>query len=167
MSIKQLRILPVMAGVLMPATGALAQFPRTYNRDQGLYDTGPKGSYKIQRRTIEGTVKSVDAEKKALILTAKKAEVPIDASAGIIRAGKGSALVGDIQVGDRVTVFGETTIQGGLRAMQMTLPKERMSIPPPAKEVKPAKSSAPKSSAPKSSDSKGSDPTPNADEKKR
>lgn len=162
MSIKQLRILPVLAGVLFPASGALAQFPRTYSRDQGLYDTGRKGTYKIERRTIAGTVKSVDAEKKTLVLVAKKADITIDASAGIIRAGKGSALVGDIQVGDKVKVFGETTVQGGLRAMEMTLPKERMTVPPPSKEIK-----TEKRPDRKKADPKGSDPKAGADEKKQ
>ena len=42
------------------------------------------------------------------------------------KAGKGGAKFEDIKVGDKISVYGESTVQGGLRSMEMRLPKERM-----------------------------------------
>jgi len=60
-------------------------------------------------------------------------EIPVDVGPALIRAGKGGATFADIQVGDRVEAYGEVTIQGGLRAIELSLPKERMSIAPKSK----------------------------------
>ena len=67
----------------------------------------------------------------------------------LIKAGKGSATFADIKDGDKVKVYGEVMVQGGIRAMEITLPKERMSIPPTPK-VKPVK--AAKTETPKDAD---------------
>ncbi|HEU4754040.1 MAG TPA: hypothetical protein VFU47_13100, partial [Armatimonadota bacterium] len=104
--------------------------------------TAPR-KYQIPRRTVSGVVKSVDKEKMTVTVATGKGKseklVPVDASAGVYKAGKGSATFQDIHEGDKIKVYGEATVQGGLRAMEITLPKERMSIAP-VKPEKPAKS---------------------------
>src|SRR5207302_10019029 len=90
----------------------------------------------IKRSTASGVVKAVDADKKQVILTTGKdrkvRDMPIDVGPCVIKAGKGSAKFDDIHPGDRMSVYGEVTVQGGLRAMEITLPASRMSIPPPS-----------------------------------
>lgn len=93
-------------------------------------DTGKVFQFAIKRKSVSGTIKSVDSDKKWVVLAVKQKEMPIDVGPSIIRAGKGKATFEDMKVGDKISVYGESTVQGGLRAMEITLPKERMSIPP-------------------------------------
>ena len=128
---------------LLLQPGAEAQFPPVGRTDVPR-DAGPTTSYRIKRRTVNGIVKSLDKEKRTLLLVPRKGkeakEVLILVGPSEIRAGKGGATFADIQEGDRIRVYGETTVQGGVRAMEITLPAERMSIPPPPKsEKKPKK----------------------------
>jgi len=94
----------------------------------------------IKRRTVSGAVKSSDADKKYLVVASGEGkdakEVLIDVGPSLIKAGNGSATFKDIQPGDKVRVYGEVMVQGGVRAMEITLPKERMTIPPPEKPKK-------------------------------
>ena len=85
----------------------------------------------------------------------KTLDVPVDVGPSLIKAGKGGATFADIRTGDKVKVYGEVTVRGGIRAMEITLPKERMSIPPPEKPKKTAKAS--KKEADKADESKKSD----------
>lgn len=109
--------------------------PRSTDRNRGTTDdTGKAFQFSIKRRSVSGTVKSVDADRKTLVLDqGKSKEIPIDVGPSLIKAGKGSATFTDIQVGDKISVYGESTVQGGLRAMEIQLPKQRMSIAPPSK----------------------------------
>ncbi len=113
----------------------------------------------IKRRTVSGVVKAADAEKKVLTLAAgegKEAkEVMIDVGPSRIVAGKGGATFADLKPGDKLKVYGEVMAQGGVRAMEITAPKERMSILPPEKpkkvkgerEVKPGEDEKPETKA--------------------
>lgn len=115
-------------GQYLPRTGG-SRLPSENRLDPNL---------KIKRKTVSGTVKAVDSEKKTLIVASgksdKAADVPVDVGPSLIKAGKGGATLVDIKVGDKIRVWGEVTVQGGLRAMEITLPKERMSIPPVVKK---------------------------------
>jgi hypothetical protein len=138
------------AGLAAHGVGAQVALPGSGTR----LPRDARGNLKLQikRETVSGTVKSVDTARKQLVLQAgkeKKArEVPVEVGPCVIKAGKGSATLADIQVGDKVRVFGEVTVQGGLRAMEITLPAERMSIPPAGKK-KPAEAPAEKKPAEK------------------
>lgn len=104
-------------------------------------DSGTGGQrYRIKRRTEKGDVKSLDPQKQTLVMVVGKGEqakeVPVDIGPSIIQAGKGSARFEDIRVGDRIRVYGEETVQRGLRAMEVTLPPDRMTIPPPPRPDK-------------------------------
>jgi hypothetical protein len=131
-------LLPALAGSLLLAGAAGAQLPGgVLGRGTDL-TRDARGNLKltIRRSTISGVVKSVDAEKKQMIVETKNRkapEVPVDVGPCIIKAGKGSAKLADIQPGDKVRVYGEVTVQGGLRAMEISLPSSRMTIPPPSK----------------------------------
>ena len=124
-------LVPGMAGAQLPGTpGGRNRTPDDVNR--GL-------QFNIKRRTVRGTVKSVDSDKKLLVVQAgqeKAKDVLIDVGPSRIRAGRGQATVADIKPGDKISVYGESMVQGGLRAMEITLPKERMSIAPPEKPKK-------------------------------
>jgi hypothetical protein len=96
----------------------------------GKNDDTNRLKFGIKRRTASGTVKSLDNDRKTLVLASGAKELPIDVGPSVIKAGKGGATFADIKVGDKISVYGESTVQGGLRAMEMHLPKERMSIPP-------------------------------------
>lgn len=97
-------------------------------------DTGKVFQFNIKRRAVSGTVKSLDEDRKVVMLEQKGKEMPIDVGPSLIKAGPGKATFADIKVGDKISVYGESTVQGGLRAMEITLPKERMSIPPPKRD---------------------------------
>lgn len=130
-------VLWALAGSLTLTGTAFAQVLPRPNAGQTPNDTGKAFQFNIQRRSTSGVVKSLDAEKKTLVLeTGKGKEMPIDVGPSLIKAGKGRATYEDIQVGDKISVYGESTVQGGLRAMEITLPKERMSIAPPKKVKK-------------------------------
>jgi len=130
---------------------AAFQLPRGTTVDRTPRDTGKAFDFQIKRRSLSGVVKSLDAEKKSLVLETGKGkdakETLVDVGPAVLKAGKGHAVFADIKVGDKVSVYGETTVQGGVRAMEMTLPKERMSIPPAGKPKKEPKPEAPKSPA--------------------
>jgi len=120
-------------------------------------ESGKNEGFRIKRKTVSGTVKSVDVEKKKMVVEtgkgSKSAEMIVDVGPSVIKAGKGGATLGDARAGDKVTVYGEITIQGGIRAMEITLPKERMSIAPPEKPKKVSKKDA-KAEEPKPEDPK-------------
>ena len=132
-----------MAAVVLGAVAAgpvLAQlYPGRPSTDR-TQDTGKAFQFSIKRRSVSGSVKSVDGEKKTLVVQTGKdkslKETPIDVGPAIIRAGKGQATFADIHVGDKISVYGESTVQGGIRAMEITLPRERMSIAPASKPKK-------------------------------
>jgi hypothetical protein len=96
----------------------------------GKTDDTNKLKFAIKRRTASGMVKSLDNDRHTLILASGQKEIPVDVGPSVIKAGKGGAKFEDIKVGDKISVYGESTVQGGLRSMEMRLPKERMSIPP-------------------------------------
>ena len=130
------RALLALAAVLTLTGSAFAQvLPRSSDRNgRSTDDTGKPFQFSIKRRSVKGAVKAVDADKKTLLLDLGKGkEIPIDVGPSLIKAGKGRATFTDIQVGDKIEVYGESTVQGGVRAMEITLPKERMSIAPPTK----------------------------------
>lgn len=110
---------------IIPGGGSNSRIGNGNTRD----DTG-RVKFSIKRKRVSGTIKSLDSDRKWLVLTVSKKEMPIDVGPSIIRAGKGRATFEDMKVGDKISVYGESTVQGGLRAMEITLPKERMSIPP-------------------------------------
>lgn len=116
---------------LVGAATAQLGLPRTYQPRPD--DTGL--SFKIKRRSVSGEVKSVDATKKTLVLASSSKEVPVDVGPAIIRAGNGMATFADLQVGDKLSVYGETTVQGGIRAMTIQAPKERKSVEIPKKNA--------------------------------
>jgi hypothetical protein len=131
-------VLPAVLATLALAGSAAAQLPLPTGGGARINtDSRTPQKLKIPRKTVSGLVKAVDVEKKLFTLTAKNSgkelELPIDVGPSLIKAGKGSATMADIQSGDKVRVWGEVTAQGGIRAMEITLPKERMSIPPPQK----------------------------------
>lgn len=151
MRMKQLCTLAALT-VCVAAGGAQAQYlPQPGNRNTIPNESGKDQGFRIRRKEISGTVKSLDAEKKKLVVQtgkgSKTKDVPVDVGPSLIRAGKGGATFADIRSGDKITVLGEVTIQGGLRAMEITLPKERMSIPPPEKPKKTAKKKSNKDAA--------------------
>jgi hypothetical protein len=130
---------PALVGSLLLPGVARAQYGGLPGRPQGPEETTTGRSYKIKRKTVHGTVKAVNKDKKSLTVAVDRdggKEVPVDASGGIIRAGKGWGTVADIQPGDKIRVYGESTVQGGVRSMEMTLPPARMSIAPLTKEEK-------------------------------
>ncbi len=156
--------------VMLPAAGLaflIAALPVSAQITTGSVGQGVRGDtyagmkLLIRRRTVSGTVKQSDTERKHLVLASTSGkpgtEVHVDVGPALIRAGKGQAKFDDLKVGDKLRIFGEVTIQGGLRAMEITAPKERMTIPPP---VKPPKVKVPKEPKPK----KGTDKK--VDEKK-
>jgi len=132
-------LLPALAGSLLAAGAARAQYPPGGVMGGGTQlPRDARGNLKLQikRSAISGVVKNVDADKKQLLVDTKSKkghEVPVDVGPCIIKAGKGSARLADIQPGDKIHVYGEVTVQGGLRAMEITLPSSRMTIPPPSK----------------------------------
>lgn len=132
-------LLPALAGSLLAAGAARAQYPPggvMGGNTQLPRDARGNLKLQIKRSTISGVVKTVDTDKKQLILDTKSKkghEIPVEVGPCIIKAGKGSAHLADIQAGDKIRVYGETTVQGGLRAMEITLPSNRMTIPPPSK----------------------------------
>jgi hypothetical protein len=132
-------MVPVVVGSLLAGPVLAQLYPGRPTTDRNQ-DTGKAFQFNIKRRSINGSVKSLDSEKKILVVASGKdkglKEVPVDVGPAVIKAGKGSATFADIQVGDKITVYGESTVQGGLRAMEITLPKERMSIAPPSKPKK-------------------------------
>lgn len=123
------RALSALVGSVLLAGAAHAQYPIRTGGGRTSEDRDPARRFQIKRRTVSGRVKSVDTEKKTFVVAGSK-ETAVDVGPSLIKAGKGSATVNDIKVGDRVKVFGEATVQGGIRAMEITLPSERMSIPP-------------------------------------
>lgn len=136
--------------VLACQGSALAQFPglggAIFNEDR-TDSRGNRGAL-IKRRSIAGVLKSKDPEKKLFVVTLdgskQQYDVPVDLGPVPIDAGKGRATLVDLQPGDRLKVFGEVTIQGGIRAMEVTAPPERMSIAPPEKPKKVKKERASK-----------------------
>lgn len=133
-----LRAVPAAITLALLAGSAHAQYvpPGAIQRPDPTNNTGLK--FKIKRRSVSGTVKAVDPDKRTLVLASTQGakDVPVDASLGEIKAGKGSAKVADIRTGDKITVYGEVTVQGGLRAMEITLPPSRMTVPPAPKVKK-------------------------------
>jgi hypothetical protein len=139
-----LRALPALVALSLLAGPSGAQIfpgggygrgnPNTQDRDHGVNTTS-------KRKTVSGTVKSVDTQHKLMVVSGESGktgkDVPVDVGPSLIKAGKGSAKFDDIKVGDKLKVFGEVTAQGGLRAMEITLPASRMTIPPTPKQ-KPA-----------------------------
>jgi hypothetical protein len=135
------RLIAVTLTLLLAGVAAAQILPGGANTvDRTPRDTGKAFDFQIKRRTVSGVVKSLDGEKKTLVLESGKGkeakDVPVDVGPAVLKAGKGLATFEDIKVGDKITVYGETTVQGGLRAMEMTLPKERMSIAPSSKAKK-------------------------------
>lgn len=132
---------PALIGSLLVAGTAQAQISLPGNNNNQLPKDAATGTkLNIKRKTVNGVVKSLTPERKLLVIAAGKEtatkDMPIDVGPSIIKAGKGAAKYADIQVGDKITVFGEVTVQGGIRAMEITLPANRMSIPPPAPKTK-------------------------------
>ena len=148
MRLKSRWALWALAGLVGLTGSALAQvLPRSTDRSgRATDDTGKAFQFSIKRRSVKGAVKSLDSDRKTLVLDlGKEKEIPIDVGPSLIKAGKGSATFADIKVGDKISVYGESTVQGGVRAMEITLPKERMSIAPPSKpkrEKKPKEAEA-------------------------
>jgi len=134
---------PALLSLSLLVGPAEAQFPGTSRGPVNPFPNDSRGGqqgFQIKRRFVNGVVKSRDAEKKVVVLNTggeKQAkELPVEVGPCRIFAGPGKATLADIQVGDKVRIYGESTIQGGLRAMDVWLPKERMSIPPPEKPKK-------------------------------
>jgi len=112
-------------------------------------DASPINAGNIPRKRVQGTVKSLDNDKRTLMLSVlgknkKPVEMAIDVGPSLIFAGKGNATFADIHADDPIKVWGEMTVQGGIRAMEITLPPSRMSIPPPPKPEKHKKKKASK-----------------------
>src|SRR4051812_10293202 len=127
MSYKTIRVLTAVAGAVLLASAAGAQVAVPgYGGAQLPKDARATPHYTIKRATVRGTIKSIDVTKKQVMVDAghdKKArEMPVDVGPCIIKAGKGSATLADFKVGDKISVYGETTVQGGLRAMEVTVP---------------------------------------------
>lgn len=130
---------PLLASVMLLAGPVAAQFGRAPVNPFPEDSRGQRG-FQIKRKTVQGTVKSADAEKKLLVLNLgdeKDAkELSVEVGPCRIFAGPGSATLADFKPGDKLKIFGETTVQGTLRAMDIWAPKERMSIAPPEKPKK-------------------------------
>jgi hypothetical protein len=147
----QLLLIAALGASVIAGSAQAQLYPRSRDTTGIPSESGKDATFKIKRKTISGTVKSVDVPKKRLVMEngkgSKAAEIPVEVGPSIIKAGKGGATVADIRAGDKITVFGELTVQGGIRAMEITLPKERMSIAPPEKPKKTSKKDAPKEPA--------------------
>lgn len=147
-----------LAGLLLAlaAGGARAQLSLPRQNDRRDNENRASLGLKIARRTVSGLVKSLDPEKRLFVLTTGKGErardVAVDVGPSLIKAGKGGATFADLHAGDKVSVWGEVTVHGGLRAMEITLPKERMSIPPPEKPKREKKSDEKKADSKKTED---------------
>jgi len=130
-------VLPALLSTLfLPGLASAQLGPIGGRGPQPPADTGRR-SYHIKRRTISGVVKTIDPEKRTLVLTtSSKKDVAVDMYAGLIKAGKGGATLADLQPGDRLSIYGETDVHGGLRAMETQAPASRMSIKPLTKAEK-------------------------------
>lgn len=131
-----MRQLTVRASVLLAlllATGAQAQYSPFPHRNRTPREPGGLPSAKIKRTTVSGTIKSIDVEKRTLVLERHKSrrtrEVPIDVGPSVIKAGKTPGTFADLAVGDLIRVYGEETVQGGVRAMEITLPRRPAAAP--------------------------------------
>src|SRR4028118_1941755 len=105
--------IPALALLLLPGIAG-AQLPGGLGgRNQNPVDPGKGLEFNIKRKTVRGTVKSVDNDKKMLVVQAgneKAKDVVIDVGPSLIRAGKGKATVADIKPGDKISVYGESTV---------------------------------------------------------
>ena len=86
--------------------------------------------YTIRRKTVRGVVRSIDPAKWVVMLEGDKGElIPVEAKLALLYAGKTAPSLTDIRLGDRIRVYGEVTIQGGIRGMEIHLPKPSRSQP--------------------------------------
>ncbi len=130
---------PMLASLMLLSGPVAAQFGTAPVNPFPEDSRGNRG-FQIKRKTVQGSVKSTDGEKKLLVLNVGDEKEPKELRVVVgpcrIFAGPGSATLADFKPGDKLKVYGETTVHGNLRAMDIWAPKERMSIAPPEKPKK-------------------------------